>query len=33
LVSGGGPAGARGFAGWYGPPSVWGLQFTWRGGN
>ena len=33
LISGGGPAGARGFAGWYGPPSVWGVQFSWRGGN
>ncbi len=31
LVSAGGPAGARGFVGWYGPPRIWGVQFTWRG--
>jgi iron complex outermembrane receptor protein len=30
LVSGGGPAGARGFVGWYGPPRVWGLEVTLR---
>jgi iron complex outermembrane receptor protein len=29
LISGGGPAGARGFVGWYGPPRVWGLELTW----
>ena len=33
LVSGGGPAGARGFVGWYGPPQVWGLELTWRPGS
>jgi len=32
LISGGGPAGARGFVGWYGPPKVWGVQFTLRPG-
>ncbi len=31
LVSAGGRAGTRGFVGWYGPPRVWGVQFTWRG--
>lgn len=33
LISGGGLAGARGFAGWYGPPSVWGAQFRLRLGQ
>ena len=32
LISGGGPSGARGFVGWYGPPKVWGVQFTLRPG-
>ena len=30
MISGGGTNGARGFMGWYGPPRVWGLEFTWR---
>jgi iron complex outermembrane receptor protein len=33
LVSGGGPAGARGFVGWYGPPRVWGMELIWRPGS
>ena len=32
LVSGGGPRGATGYVGWYGPPRVWGLQMTYRPG-
>lgn len=31
LVSAGSLQAARGFVGWYGPPRVWGVQFTWRG--
>jgi len=30
LISGGGLRGATGFVGWYGPPRLWGVQFTWR---
>ncbi len=33
LISGGGPAGARGFVGWYGAPRTWGLQVTFYPGS